>query len=214
MARLEIFWSFRSPYSYLAVDRICAISERYALEAQFRPVRPLALREPDFFEKGRSQFLPYLFKDVPREAARLGVAFAPPNPDPVVMDMATGKVAPDQPLMTRLMALGVAAAEHGAGLAFAKAVSRRIWTGAPWSDDTALGAACSEAGVEIGALGGWARAHPDNVRKIIDANEAAQLKHHWGVPLMVLDGEPFFGQDRIAALIWRLDALELARPSG
>ena len=52
-------------------------------------------------------------------------------------------------------------------------------------------------------------------RDVIDAmqahNEAAQLEHHWGVPLMVLNGEPFFGQDRIDSLTWRLDQLGLRR---
>ncbi|MBY0423856.1 MAG: hypothetical protein K2Q06_16245, partial [Parvularculaceae bacterium] len=41
--------------------------------------------------------------------------------------------------------------------------------------------------------------------------EAEQLKHHWGVPLMVLDDEPFFGQDRLDALAWRMDGLGLRR---
>ena len=27
---------------------------------------------------------------------------------------------------------------------------------------------------------------------------------HWGVPTLVFDGEPFFGQDRLALLEWRL----------
>jgi 2-hydroxychromene-2-carboxylate isomerase len=27
---------------------------------------------------------------------------------------------------------------------------------------------------------------------------------HWGVPTMVFSGEPFFGQDRIDLLVWRL----------
>jgi 2-hydroxychromene-2-carboxylate isomerase len=27
---------------------------------------------------------------------------------------------------------------------------------------------------------------------------------HWGVPTFVFNGEPFFGQDRIDLLIWRL----------
>ncbi|MEQ8934242.1 MAG: DsbA family protein, partial [Amphiplicatus sp.] len=90
MARLDIFWSFRSPYSWLATQRLCAIARDYAVETRFRPVRPLAMREPDFFERGRKQFLPYLMKDVFREAQRLGVATLPPRPDPIAMDMASG----------------------------------------------------------------------------------------------------------------------------
>ena len=53
---------------------------------------------------------------------------------------------------------------------------------------------------------------PGDVIEAMQAhNEAAQLEHHWGVPLMVLNGEPFFGQDRIDSLTWRLDQLGLRR---
>lgn len=211
MARLDIFWSFRSPYSYLAIDRLCAIAAEYAVDARFRPVRPLAIREPDFFRKGRKQFLPYLLRDVPREAERLGLAFAPPNPDPIAMDMASGVVAPEQPLMTRIMALAIAAEEQGKGLAFAGSAARRIWTGKPWSDDGALQEICTDAGLDLEALESWMRGNEAKISDIIAANEAVQLEHHWGVPLMVLDGEPFFGQDRIDSLIWRLDKLQIKR---
>jgi len=27
---------------------------------------------------------------------------------------------------------------------------------------------------------------------------------HWGVPLMVYKGEPFYGQDRFDQLLWRM----------
>ncbi len=211
MATLEIYWSFRSPYSYLAIGRLCEIAEGYAVETVFRPVRPLAMREPDFFERGRKQFVPYLMRDFPREAERLGLSYGLPNPDPIDMDMASGKVAAEQPLMDRLMALGVAASFKGKGLSFAKAVSARIWTGQPWADDASLSAAAAEAGLDLSAREAAARTRQNEIADIIAANEAAQLVHHWGVPLMVLDGEPFFGQDRIDALVWRLDKLGLRR---
>lgn len=205
MATLEIYYSFRSPYSYLAVDRLADIARRYTVEADFRPVRPLALREPDFFERARKQFLPYLFRDVMREAERLDLVVVPPNPDPVDMDMAGGRVAADQPIMDRLMALGVAAAETGEGLLFAQAVGRVIWGGIEnWHEETVLRQTLGEAGLDIDALAEWAAANEQILQQVIERNEAAQLEHHWGVPLMVLDGEPFFGQDRIDALVWRL----------
>ena len=211
MAVLEIFWSFRSPYSYLATDRLLMIRESYNVEVEFRPVRPLAMREPDFFEHGRKQFVPYLMQDFPREAERLGLPFGLPNPDPIDMDMATGKVAPEQPLLMRAMRLGIAACETGRGLDFARALSARIWSGKSWSDDRSLGEAAAEAGFDLAALEDWARENDQKIAEVIAANEIAQLKHHWGVPLMVLDGEPFFGQDRIDALLWRLDRRGLGR---
>ncbi|GJL92348.1 2-hydroxychromene-2-carboxylate isomerase [Hyphococcus sp.] len=211
MAVLEIYWSFRSPYSYLAIDRLCAIKAAYDLDVSFRPVRPLAMREPDFFERGRKQFVPYLMRDYPREAERLGLAVGFPSPDPIDMDMASGKVAPEQPLISRLMKLAIAACKQGKGLEFARAMSSRIWAGKPWADDESLGAAALEADLDLAALEAWARAHGDEIAKDIAANESAQLLQHWGVPLMVLDGEPFFGQDRLDSLEWRLDKLGLKR---
>jgi 2-hydroxychromene-2-carboxylate isomerase len=48
-------------------------------------------------------------------------------------------------------------------------------------------------------------ADPETFEHLIEKN---QLDHraagHWGVPTFVFDGEPFFGQDRIDLLVWRL----------
>ncbi|OFX00491.1 MAG: hypothetical protein A3E78_09605 [Alphaproteobacteria bacterium RIFCSPHIGHO2_12_FULL_63_12] len=213
MSTLEIYWSFRSPYSYLAIDRLAEIVREYDVPASFRFVRPLAMREPTFFERNRPQWLPYLFKDVMRESARLGIAFAPPRPDPISMNMGTGKVDADQPLMERLMGLGVAAEEtERRGLEFARAVSHKIWGGTEnWHEGRHLADAAGEAGLDLGALETFARENPDKIAATIRQNEDAQMAQHWGVPLMVLDDEPFFGQDRLDSLVWRLDQKELKR---
>ncbi len=212
MAKLDIYWSFRSPYSYLAIDRLIEIARDYDIDVAFRPVRPLAMREPDFFERVRKQFLPYLFQDAPREAERLGVAFGMPNPDPISMDMINGKVDGEQPIMNKIMGLAIAASKIDLGLKFAQAVGRSIWGGkANWHEDAALDEVLKEAGLALKPLAGWVAVSKRTIEETIADNEAAQLKHHWGVPLMVLDGEPFFGQDRIDALKWRLDQLGLRR---
>lgn len=40
----------------------------------------------------------------------------------------------------------------------------------------------------------------------IAANQRAlEQAGHWGVPTLVFDGEPFFGQDRIAMARWRME---------
>jgi len=211
-ARLEIYYSFRSPYSYLAIDRLIAIGRDYDVTIDFRPVRPLALREPDFFKRARKQFLPYLFKDAPREAKRLGAPFGPPQPDPIQMDFETGEVAPDQPAMTLVMGLAFAAIAEGRGLDFARAVGRSIWGGAEnWCALEVLEKTLRDAGFDLQTLSGWVEENAETIDAMQARNEAAQLEHHWGVPLMVLNGEPFFGQDRIDSLTWRLDQLGLRR---
>ncbi|HBS30277.1 MAG TPA: disulfide bond formation protein DsbA [Parvularcula sp.] len=213
MTNLDIYWSFRSPYSWLAVDRLADIVRDYDLAMRFCFVRPLAMREPGFFERNRPQWLPYLFRDVMRESARLGVPFFPPRPDPITMDLGTGKVAAEQPLMDMLMRLGLAAEESGgAGLAFARAMARRIWGGTEdWPERTHMEDAAREAGLSLSALDAYAAANEQALGARLSANEAGQLVHHWGVPLMVLDEEPFFGQDRLDSLVWRLDQKGLRR---
>ena len=212
MARLDVFWSFRSPYSWLATERLVGIEKEYAVEFVFRPVRPLAMREPDFFERNRPQWMPYLFRDIFREGERLGVVILPPRPDPIEMDMATGKVAAAQPKMTRLIRLALAACDRGAGLAFAAAAGRRIWAGTEnWHEDAPLDAAAREADASLAGLEAHYTANAERLDAVLADSEAEQLKHHWGVPLMVLDGEPFFGQDRLDSLVWRMDRLGLKR---
>lgn len=212
MSRLDVFWSFRSPYSWLATGRLTEIARDYAVDFRFRPVRPLAMREPDFFERNRPQWLPYLFRDVAREAERLGVPVMPPRPDPIDMDMSSGKVAAAQPKMERLMGLGLAAVREGKGLSFAAAAARRIWGGTKnWHEDSSLEEIAREAGLALAVLQDRAAREAEALAADLAANERDQMAYHWGVPLMVLDDEPFFGQDRLDALTWRLDQKGLTR---
>ena len=68
-----------------------------------------------------------------------------------------------------------------------------------------LHAAAERAGLNLDYLDTVIEADPDRFENIITENEAAQkAAGHWGVPLMVFDGEPFFGQDRVDALVWRM----------
>ena len=46
---------------------------------------------------------------------------------------------------------------------------------------------------------------------MIEGNQKAlEAAGHWGVPTMAFKGEPFFGQDRIDLLVWRLKQHGLA----
>lgn len=49
-------------------------------------------------------------------------------------------------------------------------------------------------------------AEPDALdSEIAGSQQALEAAGHWGVPTLVFDGEPFFGQDRIALAIWRME---------
>ena len=209
----DIFWSFRSPYSYLATRRYRALAEEYDLTLNLRPVYPLAIRQPDFFERSHPSWFRYLFTDVARLSQYLGVPFVPPRPDPIVQNIATRQIAQDQPHIFRLTRLGQAAARRGKSLAFADEVSRLIWGGtAGWNEDDHLAGAAARAGLDIAELEAEIERESEELDAEIGANQAAlEAAGHWGVPTLVFQGEPFFGQDRIDLAVWRMEQQGLTR---
>lgn len=203
---LDVFWSFRSPYSYLATARLAGLQRKYDLQITVRPVYPIAVRMPGFFKKVNPLWPPYLFNDCARLAEMLGQPFAWPDPDPIVQDLQTLEVAAEQPYIHRLTRLGVAASERGQGLAFIDEVSRLLFGGTKaWDQGKHLAGAAARAGLDLAELDAAIERDPEGFEAKIEQNEADQkAAGHWGVPLMVFRGEPFFGQDRLDVLLWRM----------
>ncbi len=195
----DVFWSFRSPYSYLATRRYRALMGEYDLTINLRPVYPLAIRDPDFFERSHPNWLRYTFTDIFRVAQFHRIPFGPPRPDPIVQDVRTRKIAANQPYIFRLTRLGQAAARRGKGLAFCDEVSQLIWGGAEnWHEGEHLDGAAQRVGLDLVELDAEAVTDAEALDTEIAANQAAlEAAGHWGVPTLVFDGEPFFGQDRI-----------------
>jgi 2-hydroxychromene-2-carboxylate isomerase len=202
----DLFWSFRSPYSYLATKRIVEIEKTYDVKANVRPVYPIAIRIDNFFQDVNPLWPPYLFHDTIRISQMNDIPYVWPNPDPIVQNMETKVVADEQPYIHRLTRLGVAAAEAGHGLAFLDEVSSAIWGGTVnWHEGDHLKEAAARAGVDLAELDQKIEADPDHFAKVIEENETAQEDAgHWGVPLTAFKGECFFGQDRLDHLIWRM----------
>jgi 2-hydroxychromene-2-carboxylate isomerase len=209
----DLFWSFRSPYSYLATRRYRALTESHDLNIALRPVYPLAIRQPDFFERNPPNWLRYTFTDMFRVAQFHGIPFGPPRPDPIVQDVATRKIAAEQPYIFRLTRLGQAAARRGKSLAFCDEVSQLIWGGAEnWHQGDHLAGAANRAGLDLAELDAEAVAEAEALDAEIAANQTAlEAAGHWGVPTLVFDGEPFFGQDRIELALWRMEQKGLER---
>ncbi len=206
---IDVFWSFRSPWSYLATPRLRAMQDEWDLKVNFRPVYPIAIRTPEFFLNNHPLWGRYLMLDVHRCAEFLGLPFKWPNPDPVAQyrgDDGRPRTAEDQPYIARLTRLGVLAAERGRGIEFADEISGAIWAGQEnWHEGDHLAAATTRAGLDLAELDAAANAEAARLEDVIQANQAAhEQAGHWGVPTMAFRGEPFFGQDRLDVLMWRL----------
>ena len=214
---VEVFWSFRSPYSYLVTPRLTALAAEYDIDIRIRPVLPIAVRIAGFFDQVNPLWPPYLMRDVGRLGQMQGTPIRWPRPDPIVMDFATRQVSPDQPYIYGLTRKGQAAAEAGKGLEYIAQVAPVIWSGEVegWDQGDHLAQAAIRAGLDPEALERTARDEAERLDAAIAANQKAlEAAGHWGVPTMVFDGEPFFGQDRVDVLLWRMKQAGLeTRPS-
>lgn len=211
---IDVFWSFRSPYSYLATPRLVQLAAEYDLDVRVRPVLPLAVRIPGFFDTVNPLWPPYLLRDTMRIAQYLGIDYGWPRPDPIVQDYATRQVAAEQPYIHRLTRLGVEAARRGRGLPFVAEVSAVIWNGKieGWHEGAHLADATARAGLDLDELDAIVKREAAALDAAIAKNQEDHLAAgHWGVPTMVFQGEPFFGQDRLDLLVWRLQQYGLTR---
>lgn len=207
MHTIALYWSFRSPYSYLVLPRALSLTEQFRVEVDLRIVHPAAVRNPAYFKAMNPLARPYFFMDSARMAQFLGMPFRRPIPDPIVQDPVTLLIAEEQPYVHRLGRLGIAAVRRGRGLAFCHEVSRLLWDGTVdgWETGDHLAAAALRAGLSFVDLERDLVADPASLDAELDANDAAlRAAGHWGVPTMVFKGEPFFGQDRFDVLVWRL----------
>jgi 2-hydroxychromene-2-carboxylate isomerase len=205
---IDVFWSFRSPWSYLATPRLAEWQRRYELRVRFRPVYPIAIRTPEFFERVHPLWFRYFMLDVHRVAEFLELPFRWPKPDPIVQSFDGGrpKTAPEQPYIHRLTRVGVAAEERGRGIEFAAEVARVIWGGTEnWHEGSHLARAAERAGLDLAELDRTAQRESARLEAVIAQNEKDHAAAgHWGVPTCAFRGEPFFGQDRLDLLLWRL----------
>ncbi|WP_031235615.1 2-hydroxychromene-2-carboxylate isomerase [Asticcacaulis sp. AC402] len=210
-SQVDVFWSFRSPYSYLVTPDLIRLRENFDIDVTLRPVLPIALRAKEVLFTEGPHKVRYIVMDAARRAEFLGMKIAMPSPDPIVQDLSTLKISEKQPYIYRLTGLGIEAERRGKGLEFAFQVSHLIWGGeAGWDQGAKLADAVALAGLDLVEM--ESMLDPDEVTRIIDANHTAlDAAGGWGVPTMVFEGEPFFGQDRIETLRWRLERSGVAR---
>lgn len=181
---VELFFSLRSPYSYLALEKINYLRIHTGCEIILRPVLPMVSRGmPMPSMKAR-----YFLQDAAREAYESDILF--------------GKIVDPLGLsVRRALAIGHKAIEMGKGIEFFLAVARAHWSeGQDFSKKKVMDAILQE--VDIAPLVAkeallqvsWQDAVEQNAKRL-------QQMGLWGVPALRHNNKVFWGQDRFFAVV-------------
>jgi 2-hydroxychromene-2-carboxylate isomerase len=184
---IEFYFDFASPYGYLASLQIDALAARRGRNVVWRPFMLGAA----FKETGQSPLPlqkirgPYHLHDFARSARRIGAPFKMPEPFPFIA-LAPSRVfywlERDSPAKAR---------------DYAAAVYRMVFSeGRPAGDIAAAAAAGASLGIGQQAIAAAANdpAHKDRLRQVTDE---AIRRGVFGSPFIFVDGEAFWGHDRL-----------------
>ena len=198
--KIDLYFSYRSPYSYLILPRMLKLKEKYDIEINFKVVYPIAIRMPEWFE-GKNFFTFFFFKmiDMRLQAKKLGIPFTTKlKPDPIRQNIMTGKISSHQPYIFDICHSGQMAQMKGVGMEFAFEVSSLIFGGVEnWNTDENLSEAAKKVGLDLNQLRESVNVHEEEIIGQIKQNQVDQLNAgHHGVPLTVIGDKHFFGQDQ------------------
>ena len=198
--KIDLYFSYRSPYSYLILPRMLKLKEKYDIDINFKIVYPIAIRMPEWFE-GKNFFTFFFFKmiDMRLQAKKLGIPFTSKlKPDPIRQNIMTGKISSHQPYIFDICHLGQMAQMKGVGMEFAFEVSSLIFGGVEnWNTDENLSEAAKKVGLDLNQLRESVNVHEQEIIGQIKQNQVDQLNAgHHGVPLTVIGDKHFFGQDQ------------------
>lgn len=177
---IHYYLSFRSPYTYIAAERVRALADAYGLALKLRFVLPMVMRGLPVPPAKRN----YITLDAAREARRVGVPF--------------GRVAdPVGQPVERGYSLLPWAIDQGRGYEYCLAFMRSVWSqGIDAGSDGGMRRIVETAGLS------WQSARPligdEGWRAQAEANrlELTSLGL-WGVPSFRFNNVSAWGQDRL-----------------
>ncbi|NNF41392.1 MAG: 2-hydroxychromene-2-carboxylate isomerase [Woeseiaceae bacterium] len=187
---LELFYSFRSPYSYLLLPRICKIADAFGLALRLRPVLPIVMRGMPL--PRLKQF--YILRDAKRVAEFHGMDFGNIR-DPLGRGV------------ERCHAVFHYAEARQRGRNFLLHAGAAIWSlGIDVASDAGLKKVVAKTGLD------WRdveTALDDNSWRVAaeENRESMMASGAWGVPTIRLGDFIAWGQDRDWLLVRRIEEL-------
>lgn len=186
-APLEFFFDFSSPYAYLASEKIEDLATRFRRSVAYKPILLGAV----FQATGQAPLVAvplkgdYSRRDMERSARFLGVSFRVPEPFPI------GTVAAARALLW-LQAQGSAKA-----VSWVHKVLRAYFAqGRDISDPAVLADLADDLGIAPAALAAGIQ-EPQIKERLKALVDEALARGVCGSPFIFIDGEPFWGADRL-----------------
>ena len=204
-ADVIVYYSLQSDYCYFLLDRLLEL-RRSGVCIEVRPILGGVIRAPELFKNRSPLEQEYFRTDSQRTASFLGLPYAYPDPSPIEFRPDSLWQAVDQqPRNERLNRLFVGAWQAGQSLEFLTSVGRMLWDGSTQDWDHGHHVQSALSSVDLNERDLLDAMPWDKAKEVLDRHAGAIIAHgHWGVPLMVFQGEAFYGQDRFDQLIWRM----------
>ena len=187
---IELFYSFRSPYSQLCLARVCALADAFGLELVVRPVLPMMMRGAPVPPKK----VRYLLRDAMREAETHGVPFG-------------NAMDPFGEGVHRCLAVFAYAKSERRERDFVLNAAEMIWANAV---DVATDAGMRKITAKTGLFWPEVKQAMDNDDWRETEAEDRQLMFSlgsWGVPTMCIGDFVVWGQDRVWLLARHIEEL-------
>lgn len=191
---IVFYWDFTSPYAYIGANLIEAVAKKHNRSVDWRPVSLGHLWKaiPDRAPMGKGK-MEYSMRDWTRSAEMAGLPIVTtPNPFPT------------DAKLPRLVFYHLKARDPAQGpsraAAFAKAAFRQYWgEGRDIARPEHLaGLGATETEIAAAAEDTAAR------QQVLDATSDAGKANAFGTPTFIVDGEMFWGSDRIDQIDWWL----------
>ncbi len=188
------YFDFVSPHSYIAMPAIEAVAAKHGRTLDWRVVSVFQIWDAiDYHPIGKPKAKArYVRRDFERCAAVAGLPFTMAKPFP--LDCVLARHA-----FWRLQREAPEIATD-----FARAVFHRYWgEGRDISTAEQIAESTAAVGVDIDMMKA-AESDQEAAANVRANGEQAVEDGAFGVPFFLLDGEPFWGHDRVAHIDWRL----------
>jgi 2-hydroxychromene-2-carboxylate isomerase len=196
---IKLYYDFKSPFTYLAMEPAYKLEETHRIRLRFIPLE-LAIREAyggELEQRAQRDWdkVRYLYMDMRRFANERGMIIRGP-----------------QKIFDSRLALmgGLSADRNGRFRPYADRVFERFFRRELNIEDIdALAAVMAEAGLDAAGFRRYAEGEgPNDLRA---AAAEAERDGVFGVPTFIVAGELFWGNDRVEWVVKKLDQMKLRR---